>query len=267
MSRLDHTAYLEHIRTESARFLAALDACPPAARVPSCPDWDAADLLWHLTEVQHSWDHVIRHRPAAPDDYTEPTRPRTYDALVAAFRTTHAAFVEALEAAAPDDAAWFWSGDPDHQNVRHLARRQAHEALIHRLDAELTVGRVTPLPPALAADGIDEILDVMYGGLPPWGRFEPREQYAEFRATDTGTSVWVQLGTFSGTTPDGVERTGEPDQHVVADPGVAADLVITGTAGDLDAWLWHRGAEERVVISGDDAVRAHVGAVLGQAID
>lgn len=267
MTRLEHTAYLDHIRTESARFVAVLEGCPPDARVPSCPDWDAADLLWHLTEVQHSWDHVIRHRPAAPEDYAEPTRPATYDELLAAFRSTHAAFGEALRAAPPADAAWFWSGDPDHQNVAHLARRQAHEALIHRLDAELAAGRVTALPPALAADGIDEVLDVMYGGLPPWGRFEPREQYAEFRASDTGTSVWVRLGTFSGTTPDGVERSGEPDQHVVTDPGVAADLLVTGTAGDLDAWLWHRGDEDRVTITGDAAVRAHVGAVLGQAID
>jgi uncharacterized protein (TIGR03083 family) len=266
VTRLAPATYLDHIRTESARFAEVLAACPPEARVPSCPDWDAADLAWHLTEVQHFWEHVITHRPAPPETYAEPERPGTYAEVLAAFDATHAAFVAALEAADPDDAAWSWSV-PGDQRVGFTYRRQAHEALIHRLDAELAAGLVTDLPAALAADGVDEALAVMYGGLPPWGRFEPRPQYAEFRATDTATSVWVQLGTFSGTTPEGVERRGEPDQHVVPDPGVPAGLVVTGTAADLDAWLWHRVGDDRVSITGDDDVRAHVGAVLGQAID
>lgn len=266
MTLLDPATYLAHLRAESARFLEVLQGCAPDARVPSCPDWDADDLLWHLTGVQHFWHHVVTHRPAAPDAYVEPERPGTRDELVAAFHEAHAALVGALDDADPADAAWSWSA-PDHQDVAFTFRRQAHEALIHRLDAELTAGAVTPLPAALAADGVAEVLDVMYGGLPPWGRFEPRAEYAEFRATDTGTSVWVQVGTFSGTSPDGTERSGEPDQHVVPDPGVPAQLVVSGTAGDLDAWLWHRAGEDGVTITGESGVRSHVGAVLGQAID
>lgn len=266
MTRLDAVTYLAHIRTESARFAEVLEACPPDARVPSCPDWDAADLAWHLTGVQHFWEHVITHRPAPPESYTEPERPATYAEVLAAFRAAHAAFVAALEAAEPEEPAWSWS-TPDDQRVGFTYRRQAHEALIHRLDAELATGQVTELPAALATDGVDEALAVMYGGLPPWGCFDPRSEYAEFRATDTATSIWVQVGTFSGTSPEGKVYDGEPDQHVVTDPGVPADLVVAGTAADLDAWLWHRGSADRVAITGDDAVRAHVTTVLGQAID
>ncbi|MBM7520390.1 maleylpyruvate isomerase family mycothiol-dependent enzyme [Nocardioides nitrophenolicus] len=266
MTRLAPAAYLHHLRVESARFAEVLGSCPPDARVPSCPDWDVADLAWHLTEVQHFWTHVIRHRPAPPEAYVEPERPATYAEILATFRATHDAFAAVLGAADPAEPAWSWSV-PGDQRVGFTYRRQAHEALIHRLDAELAAGAITGLPADLAADGIDEALGVMYGGLPPWGRFDPRPQYAEFRATDTATSVWVQLGTFSGTTPEGVERSDEPDQHVVAAPGVPADLVVTGTAADLDAWLWHRVSDERVTITGADDVRAHVGAVLGQAID
>lgn len=266
MTRLEISDYLQHIRRESARFVEVLAACPADARVPACPDWDAADLLWHLSGVQHFWTHVIRTRPAAPDDYVEPARPADHADLVEGFHATHAAFVAALEAADPADPAWSWSG-PDDQSVAFTFRRQAHEALIHRLDAEQAAGLVSPLPSALAADGVDEALGVIYGGLPPWGRFEPRQQYAEFRATDTGTSVWVQVGTFSGTTPDGEERADEPDQHVVPDPGRPADVVVTGAAADLDAWLWHRVSDDAVTITGDPDVRAHIAAVLGQAVD
>nr|WP_278259644.1 maleylpyruvate isomerase N-terminal domain-containing protein [Nocardioides convexus] len=205
-----------------------LTDCDPAARVPSCPDWDAADLLWHLTTVHHFWHHVVTHRPAAPPEDAEPARPASYDDLLALHVATTERLLAALDAADPAETAWTWS---EEQTVGFIHRRQAHEALIHRLDAGLTAGATTPLPAALATDGVDEVLGVIYGGLPEWGRFAPEDLYVEYRASDTGTSVWTRLGTFSGTTPDGVERAGEPDQHVVPAPGRAADVVVSGSAG------------------------------------
>ena len=66
--QLEYPTYLDHIRRESARFREVLADCDPSARVPSCPDWDAADLLWHLAGVQLSWAKVVRHRPHSPED-------------------------------------------------------------------------------------------------------------------------------------------------------------------------------------------------------
>ena len=43
---------LAAVRAESARFADALEATDPAAPVPTCPDWTAADLLWHLAQEQ-----------------------------------------------------------------------------------------------------------------------------------------------------------------------------------------------------------------------
>src|SRR3954452_8365930 len=68
MPQLEYPTYLDHIRTESARFREVLTGCGPSARVPTCPEWDAADLLWHLAGVQLFWAKVLRHRPASPDD-------------------------------------------------------------------------------------------------------------------------------------------------------------------------------------------------------
>ena len=119
-------------------------------------------------------------------------------------------------------------------------RRQAHEALIHRLDAEQTAGQVTTLDPALAADGVLELLDVMYGGKPPWGTFTPLPQHLRIECSDTSGSLWVQLGRFTGTNPrDGAELD-ETDLLVVPDPGTPADAVISGPAAALDTWLWRR---------------------------
>ncbi len=269
MPRLEYSAYLAHIRHDSARFREVLATCDPAARVPSCPDWSAADLLWHLCTVQHWWWAVLTNRPQSPDEmgYTEPDRPDSYDQLLAAYDDAHGAFVAALEAADPAEPAWSWSSDPADHTVAFTYRRQAHEALIHRVDAELVASDPTPLDPALAADGVNEVLDVMYGGLPPWGSFEPLPHFLEFRLTDTATSVWTRLGIFSGTPPEGEEISDEKDMHVVADPGLPADTVITGTAGAVNAWLWHRGDDDGITVTGDRTVYDHARVVLDHPID
>lgn len=108
---------------------------------------------------------------------------------------------------------------------------------------------------------------MMYGGLPPWGSFEPLPHYVEFRAIDLGRSVWTQLGIFSGTSPKGDEYAGEKDVSTVADPGVPADAVVSGTAGDLDAWLWHRRDDAAITVSGDRAVYGDVRKLLEQPIN
>lgn len=267
MTRLGDAAYLDHIRTASARFADVLATCAPDARVPSCPDWDAADLLDHLTGVQDFWTHVVTRAPAPPaEDYEHPARPTSYADQLALFRTTHAAFAAALEAADPQAPAWSWSPRADDQRVGFSLRRQAHEALIHRLDAEQAAGAVTPLPADLAADGVHEVLDLIYGTLPEWGTFTPRPGHVEYRLTDAATSIWTQVGTFSGTSPEGRVYDAAPDQHVVDAPGLEASLVVRGTAADLDAWLWHRGGADRVEISGDGELRAALEALLDGAV-
>src|SRR4051794_5928341 len=187
MARLEYPAYLDHIRAESARFREVLTGCDPAARVPACPDWDAADLLWHLAGVQLFWAKVIRHRPAGPDDpeiADEPPaqRPETYAELLDTFDDFSHALVTELERADPSAPAWHWSPV---QTVGTSHRRQAHEALIHRLDAEQTTGTVTPLEPTLSADGVLELFEIMYGGEPPaWGRVEHSPARVSVELTD-----------------------------------------------------------------------------------
>lgn len=249
MARPSFPDYLQHIRAESQRFRDVLTDCDPAARVPACPDWDAGDLLWHLARVQWFWATTVRTRPAAADEGAQgPERPESYDALLAAFDEYSAALVSALEAADPADAAWTWSTE---QTVGFTFRRQAHEALIHRLDAEQTAGQVSPLDPALATDGVLETLDVMFGGTVPWGNFAGLPHYVRVDTTDTGASVWVQLGQFTGTDPkDGVSYD-DPDIHVVPAPGVEPDAVVAGPAAALDTWLWHRGDDAEITVTGD----------------
>lgn len=266
MVPLSFPAYLDHVRTESARFRQVLADCDPAARVPACPDWDADDLLWHLAGVQGFWAEVVRTRPAAADKEFESKLPRpdSHDGLLAAYDGYSAAMIEALESADPADEAWHWSSD---HTVGASIRRQAHEALIHRLDAEETAGQVTPLDPALAADGVLEALTVMYGGCPPWGTITPSDRVVAIRMTDTGDELRVALARFTGTDPDGTSYD-EPDLAVVAEDGTAPLATISGTAGDLDTWLWHRGeGRGDLAFDGDQDGLDELRSVLSQPIN
>ncbi len=264
MEPLPFPVYLDHIRTESARFREVLADCDPSARVPACPDWDAADLLWHLTTVQAFWAQVVGTRPAPADEEDEGRLPRpgTYDELLAAFDEHSAALVAALASADPAEEAWHWSSN---RTVGASYSRQAHEALIHRVDAEEAAGLVTPLDPTLAADGVLETLAVMYGGCPPWGTQVPSDQVVDLRLTDTGDVLHVALARFTGTDPEG-KTYDEPDIVLVDDgPAVAT---ISGTAADLDTWLWHRGAGRvDVRLEGDETVLAGLQAILSHPLD
>jgi uncharacterized protein (TIGR03083 family) len=265
MTTLTPERYLDHIRSESRRFREVLADCDPAARVPGCPDWDAADLLFHLAGVQHFWSTIIRQRPEGPEKLEDPARPETYAELLAFFDTSSAALVAALEEADPTEHAWSWAPE---QTVGFTFRRQAHEALIHRLDAEQAAGQETALDPTLSADGVLEALDVMFGGKPAWGAFTPGEGLVRFDVADTGDEVLVLLGRFSGTDPEsGTSYEDEEDIAVVPDDGTAPDVVVTGDAAALNAWLWRRRDDSGITVAGDEGVYTRFRGVVNNPIN
>ena len=248
--------YIEHITRESARFAAALRETPSDVRVPTCPDWDADDLIWHLAGVQWFWGTIVREKVTETERANAlegPARPATRDALLSFYDLASSDLVVALESLPPETTVWTWSDD---QTVGFILRRQAHEALIHRIDAELTAGKVTGMDPELSFDGVDEVLRVMYGGAPPWGEFTPNlANTVRVRATDTGATWLLTLGRFVGTDPDDGSTVDDDDLRVAeTDPGTPAAAEVSGASADLDCWLWHRPTAGAVVRTGDETV-------------
>ncbi len=261
--------YLGHLARESALFAHAIDGTSDGARVPSCPDWTADDLLWHLGEVQWFWGTIVGQGvDGAGAEALKPSRPEDRAALMDFYLRVSGELGAVLTAASPETAAWTWSDD---KTVGFIIRRQAHEALIHRVDAELTAGhRRSLMDPALSADGADEALRLMYGGdLPEWGTLAPGDaRTLRIDATDTEDSWLVTLGQFSGTDPVGQKSYDEPGiQVAAADPGTPAAATVRGTADDLDCWLWHRPADTPLERSGDFEVLGAFDAVIAGGID
>lgn len=263
MDPLTPDAYLRHLDHDSARFRTVLADVDPTTRVPGCPDWDAGDLLWHLAEVQWFWAVVIETRPAGPPD-EHPARPSTYDELLTTYAGCSARLLTALSEADPAEEAWHWSAD---HRVGTSYRRQAHEALIHRIDAEQTAGVDSAVDSALAADGVDEALFIMYGGqAPDWAAIEPAGGAVAIRLTDTHTTLWARPGTLTGTDPDSGTSYDEGFLEPADDPGGPAAATVSGTSVDVDAWLWHRRDDSVIDLAGDAAVLEVFRAAVGQAI-
>jgi uncharacterized protein (TIGR03083 family) len=261
--------YLDHLARESARFAAALRETPPDAAVPTCPDWTADDLLWHLAEVQWFWGTIVRENiteTERADKLEAPDRPGDRAGLQAFYDQASGDLGTALAGSPPETPAWTWS---DEQTVGFIRRRQAHEALIHRIDAEVTAGGRTDTDTALSRDGVDEVLRIMYGGAPPWGEFTPDQASTiRVRATDTGDTWLLTLGRFTGTDPDDGNAIDEADLRVAeTDPGSEAAAELTGSAADLNCWLWHRPAVGQVARTGDENVLATFDAAIAPGIN
>jgi uncharacterized protein (TIGR03083 family) len=262
---VDTLDYGEVIRRESARTADALAQASLDARVPSCPDWSASDLAFHLGEVQDFWSQIVQNALPTADDAHDTER-RPDDELVPFLRTRTHALLAALAAHETTDACWSWAATGG--TVGWVLRRQAHEALVHRVDAEQTAGLpITDPGTALAADGVDEMLGVMVSGLPTWATFTPDGQRVRLQATDAGREWVMAFGRFRGTSPSSGTEYDEPCAELVGgatwdvDAGDVA-ATVSGTAWDLELWLWGRAGADALECDGDRAAIDRLRAVI-----
>jgi uncharacterized protein (TIGR03083 family) len=252
------------IQNESDRFGAVLLATDPGAKVPTCPDWNALDLLKHLTEVHGFWAAVIGDRLTGPAiDEFERTRPALPDdpaRLQDLRRAATADLLKSLNGRDPGEQAWSWF--PPDQTVDFTWRMQTHEATMHRVDAELAAAlAISPIDSEVAADGIAHMVDVMWA----WTPIDAARRVTgtvELQATDTGHKWLVNTIRWSGaswgqtfTDQPGCERVevGEPD------------ATISGTAEDLDLLVWTR-ADRNIARLGDPDTLSEFQAVLSDGV-
>jgi hypothetical protein len=198
-----------------------------------------------------------------------PPEPVGRDELWVHFEAASDDLQQNLRGTSPDTPAWTWS---DQQTVGFILRRQAHEALIHRLDAELTMGERTPMDAGLSTDGVDEALGFIGSGAPPWDHFLPEPaKTIQVRTSDTDRSWLVTLGQLSGT--DDGRQHDELCLQVVAsgcgtsDASQPAAATISGTAADLDCLLWHRPTMGQIEWAGDPLVLDRLKEIIAHAQD
>jgi uncharacterized protein (TIGR03083 family) len=231
---MQHDEYCEAIRREGAALAAGARTAGLDARVPSCPEWDVAELLSHIGRI-HRWVTAIveeggdsaatgGERSAEPtqrkkrgsfEDHWSQAEPPPRAGRVDWFAAGVDPLAEALLQAGPAVEVWTWTDD---HSTGFWARRQANETAVHRWDAQLAAGAPQPLTRDLAADGLDEYLSLLthWRGLDALGDLTGT---IHFHCTD-GEGEWlVRLG-------DGVHVTREHAKGDVAARGSASDLML-----------------------------------------
>jgi uncharacterized protein (TIGR03083 family) len=189
--------------------------------VPTCPDWSLEDLIRHMGGALRWVEFIVRTR--AEEEVAEERVPGLAgpgprgDAAVldAWLAESGERVVAALREAGPDTKVWSWAGIP---TSGFWARRMTHEITVHRADATLSAGLPYEVAPDVAADAIDE---------------------------------WLQIVEF-------VQRTAPHDAaRELRGPGRSIHLHATDTGADLNAeWCielteagvtWRRGHEKATV--------------------
>lgn len=194
MSAPDHLA---HLRRELDLFQAALTGDWDAP-VPSCPDWTLRDLVLHTGKV-HRWAMAKTFGTER-----EPKRDLTDDDLAEWFAEGAEKVHASLSAADPNAPC---DGFEDPATVAFWIRRQAHEAAMHRVDAQLVSGTPDPIPADLALDGIAEVFEL----------FAPRQvRLGRSAPAPYGLVLLTPSGTITVAGPDPVDVTGSEDDIVKA---------------------------------------------------
>lgn len=208
----------------------------PQAEIPTCPGWRMRDLVLHTGGV-HRWaTEFVRGRTTPlelPQAHDIAERVPTDAELPGWLRDGCATLVSSVRAAPLDLRCWTFlrATSP----LTHWARRQAHETTMHRVDAESALGKPGPVEPALADDGIAELLEC-FAVRSSRMRFDPPHTL-HVHAADTG-SDWTVL--ISSERP--VVRRGEP--------GSPVDTALRGTAQELYLALWNRAPLEPLHVAG-----------------
>ncbi|HEX5268433.1 MAG TPA: maleylpyruvate isomerase family mycothiol-dependent enzyme [Acidimicrobiales bacterium] len=228
--------YLELLRSDGAALGAAASA-DTAARVPGCPEWDAAALVGH-TGVIHRWvAEVLRTRAQERPSRRGYAPPAGGPAVLEWYAGGVDLLVGALEETGPDAAVWNWS-EPREPSAFWF-RRMAQETAVHRWDAESATGTAGEVAQDLAVDGIAELL----------GSFLPLLSAAG-PPPDIGGSLHVHTTDTEG---EWTVRRG-PDRLEVEPGHGKGDAAVRGAASDVLLALWGRPVFDRVETFGDESV-------------
>lgn len=225
--------YLGAIRSDSQRIVAALAAEPDGA-IGWCGEWTVKDCAQHVGVGHQMTTRIVAGRPTADFGVRkELDVPPADDPALGEWLTASTnGLLAQLESTDATESCWsWWDGD---RTVAFWRRRMAHETAVHRWDAERGAGvEAAPTDPALAADGVDEQLEVFAAvsrvlhGAPGSG------ESAHLHCTDTDGEWLIDFPT-------------DRSQVLRREHG-KGDVAFRGTAEALLLFVWGRPVPESAV--------------------
>jgi uncharacterized protein (TIGR03083 family) len=203
------------------------------ADVPTCPGWQAADLLRHVAGGWEAFRSIIEAASTEPPDFGAfAAAPEDNEGLSAFAAARLELLVAAVGGADPQRAVWTWNGV---KPMDFYPRRSHFETVVHRVDAELATGACTPIDPSVGIDGVDELFTEFLAGRSgelPTGSFHLHQ-------TDGG-------GEFMLDVVEGV--------LTVSHEHAKGDAALRATGEDLLLVMWGRRGLDGLELFGDRAV-------------
>jgi uncharacterized protein (TIGR03083 family) len=222
MTLLAHDRYCDEIAHQVGLLRAVVTSgADLTTTVPTCPDWSLEQLVLHMGGALRWSGTLVRTRAQenVPDGQVPrgdgPETAGDAAALDAWLGEAGESVVGALREAGPDAKVWSWAGP---RTSGFWARRMTHEITVHRADATLAAGLPYEVAPDIAADAIDEWLQIVQ-----WAqRNHPHEAEGELRGSGRGIHL---------------HATDAP-------PGLNAEWIVELTT---DGVVWRRGHEKATV--------------------
>lgn len=208
------------IRESTARLAGIVTDEDDTRPIPTCPEWKLRQLATHVGRGQRWAAEIVMRRSPEFIAYRDVPDGRLPDDPAARADWLNAGASLLIDAVrdGSSEKVWAFSGL---RPAGFWARRMAHETGVHLADAELAVGRDIMLATDLAADGIDEWLEMATGDAgdePPLRDGQTLHVHATDEGLD-GAGEWLVRGTQSGLT---------------VEPGhVKADVAVRGPAAKL----------------------------------
>jgi uncharacterized protein (TIGR03083 family) len=252
MATLTHDRYCDEIIRQTDLIRDILQGADLSVTVPTCPDWTLAQLVRHLGGNNRAVETAVRTGMAVEDpgrQVPDAAGPDGDDppALDAWLADAAARLAGTLRDAGPDGQAQVWVF---RRSTAFWARRAANDLVIHRADAAGTVRAGYAVAPDLAADAVDELLELISdpdiaGSSPQFAELRGPGKSIHLHATDTGPGLeaeWlIELGSDGFTWRRGHAK---------------ATVALRGPLTDVLRVFWRRlpAGSERVEVLGDAAL-------------
>ncbi|MGC5013864.1 maleylpyruvate isomerase family mycothiol-dependent enzyme [Streptosporangium sp. DT93] len=240
MREWTHAEHAEAVGTEIGRMAGVVRGRDLSVPVATCPGWDLAKLVEHAGGA-HRWAAAmvrdLTQRPYGPDEI-EMNLPAGVDDRPDWLDEGGALLSGILLSRQGDAPMWSWADD---RRVRFWSRRMLHETVVHRIDAELALGVPVSVDEDVAADGVQEFLDLLRHV--PW-----QPGVTELRGG--GETISLQADTGAGWVV-----TLDPDRFHHRRSAQPGDVTVrAATSADLLQVLWGRRGADDYAVEGDAAL-------------
>lgn len=230
LSPADH----QHLVSVELARLAGLQTQHLAAPVPHIEGWTVHSVIGHTGWICRYVDRCLDTAPDSPPARSSVPEPPAGADVLPWFEEGRNLITTRLDVTDPDTMHPSWTGP---QPASWWMRRLANEASMHRWDAYAAIDSPDPIDARLAADGIEEVLDVFAPQRLLFDELDADGATIHLHATDVDDGEWtIRFGA------DGLEWNQAHEKGDVAARGPVSDLLLL---------LWSRIPPSRLQLFGD----------------